>query len=252
MASREELDQLTSVQRDLSSRAKAELGQIVESLWGLGDPALIRDALLDVVPGLAARYGEIASAVALEWFEGVYGMDPLMAAAGDLVTIRKEVRWAAGALWKTNPADAVGPLLVILDKFVKKPASDTVIASAEHNGLRWVRVPQGEKTCAFCLMLASRGAQIITSPGDWTYKSKGSGGWLSKSDRGDRFHGDCDCKVMPIRDNESMPRGYDPDRLYSMYSGAASAAGSRTDTAEILANFRRMYPDAVTDAVHIH
>ena len=76
---------------------------------------------------------------------------------------------------------------------------------------RFARVPQGEKTCDFCLMLASRGPVYLTAE---------SAGALTK------YHSGCDCKVIPfwgtVADGPSRRRGmsiegYDPDALYKQY-----------------------------------
>lgn len=78
---------------------------------------------------------------------------------------------------------------------------------------RFARVPQGEKTCDFCLMLASRGPVYLTAESAGAYT---------------KFHAHCDCKVVPfwdtVKDGFSRRRGrgmsiegYDPDALYKQY-----------------------------------
>ena len=67
---------------------------------------------------------------------------------------------------------------------------------------RWARVPHG-KTCAWCLMLASRG---------WVYLDARSAGAARQ------WHADCDCQIVPAW-GDKIPRivGYDPDALYAQY-----------------------------------
>ena len=78
---------------------------------------------------------------------------------------------------------------------------------------RFARVPQGEKTCDFCLMLASRGPIYLTAE---------SAGAFTK------YHAHCDCKVIPFwntaehgtsrrRGVDMSIEGYDPDALYDEY-----------------------------------
>ena len=82
---------------------------------------------------------------------------------------------------------------------------------------RFARVPQGERTCDFCIMLASRGP---------VYYDEESAGAFTK------FHTHCDCKVVPVwdtyvvrgEDGHYMGRrgrtryeGYDPDAYYDQY-----------------------------------
>lgn len=59
----------------------------------------------------------------------------------------------------------------------------------DHN-LRWARVPTGEYTCAFCLVLASRGA---------VYHSESSA-QLNGFD-----HDGCDCLIVPVYDEDDYP-----------------------------------------------
>lgn len=82
---------------------------------------------------------------------------------------------------------------------------------------RFARVPQGETTCDFCIMLASRGP---------VYYTEESAGAFTK------FHLHCDCKIVPFwdtyvvrgADGHYMGRrgrtsyeGYDPDAYYERY-----------------------------------
>ena len=63
--------------------------------------------------------------------------------------------------------------------------NETIIANVGRDrdgGAMFARVPTGTETCAFCLMLASRGAVYHTrkTAGEWRH-----------------FHRGCDCKVVP-------------------------------------------------------
>lgn len=55
-------------------------------------------------------------------------------------------------------------------------------AERDPAGVRWARMPIGE-TCAWCLMLASRGAVYLSE------ESAGSGG---------HFHAQCDCQIVAV------------------------------------------------------
>lgn len=76
---------------------------------------------------------------------------------------------------------------------------------------KFARVPQGEKTCDFCIMLASRGPVYLTEE---------SAGAFTK------FHTNCDCKVVPFwgksgkggwKSRGMTVEGYDPDRYFAQY-----------------------------------
>lgn len=218
----------------LSGSAKAQLRAFFDSL-DLSKPDLARDALLEFLPALASQYGDAAAAVAAEWFEDTVGARATLVVADTAAAAAGNVRYAAGKLWTPSPSDAFGLLATSLDKLVKQPSRDTVKASAVSNGMRYARVPRGAKTCAFCLMLASRDAVYLTR------KSAGDLG----SGLGDSYHGDCDCAVLPVKRGGPLPDGYDPDSYYEIYRAAATAAGTTSDPRAITAQIRAMYPDLV-------
>lgn len=98
---------------------------------------------------------------------------------------------------------------------------------------RWARVPRGAKTCAFCLMLASRG---------FAYLSEDAAG------RQMQYHADCDCDIVPSWGSAKL-KDYDPDKYYEMYQAAEAAAGENGDWHDALAQLRRIYHDDVKDGV---
>ena len=120
-------------------------------------------------------------------------------------------------------------------------ASDMVHAAArltgqrnvriDPSGPRWARVPMGAVTCAFCVMLASRGFE---------YSSEESAG------RGMQYHDHCDCQIVPAWGRASL-RGYDPDKYASMWRAARRDAGAGAGWRRALESMRRMYPDQLTD-----
>lgn len=95
---------------------------------------------------------------------------------------------------------------------------------------RWARVPRGSKTCAFCVMLASRG---------FAYLSEDSAG------RQMQYHNKCDCDIVPSWGSQTL-KDYDPDKFAGMYETAKDAATSG-DYRQILRQMRQMYPDQVKD-----
>lgn len=60
----------------------------------------------------------------------------------------------------------------------------------EKNSVRWARIPTGAYTCAFCLVLASRGPVYYTS----------TSAKLNGFD-----HDDCDCVCVPVYDDDNYP-----------------------------------------------
>jgi len=247
MVERDDIERFRLANADLSERVRLELDGFFHSL-DLTKPELARDALLEFMPILTDQYGAVAATMAAEWYEelransGASGRFRAVAAPGvPAEAVEAKVRFLAGHLWTPDPLAMLGGLLVAADKYVKQPSRDTMASNARREGVRFARVPTGAKTCAFCLMLASR---------DAVYASKKSAGDLG-SGHGDGYHGDCDCLVTPIRKPSDYPQGYLPDDYYAKYQAARKEAGSG-DIKDISAALRRLYPDAVNDGVHSH
>lgn len=249
MVSRELIEQHRAASSDLSELVAAELAAYFAAL-DLSRPEAARDALLEFMPLLVAEYGQVAEALAMEWYDqlrlesedpGSYlaAIPPTAAVAAEQIT--KTVRFLARQLWTPNPASMLSGLSYSADKYVKQYGRDTVAWNADREGVRFARVPTGATTCAWCLTLASR---------DAIYLSKESAGDIG-SGYGDGFHGFCDCEVVRIAKASDYPEGYLPDNYYGMYMDAREAAGSG-DIKDISAAMRRLFPDDLTDGVHTH
>jgi hypothetical protein len=184
----------------------------------------------------------------MEWYDelrpeseaaGTYiAVAPPTAAVGAEQVV-ETVRFLAGQLWTPNPAAILSGLSLAGDKYVKQFGRDTVTWNADRQGVRFARVPSGAKTCAWCLMLASR---------DAVYLSEASAKYRAD---GERYHGFCDCQPVPLGPGDVYPEGYLPNDYYDMYMIARDSAGSG-DIKDIAAALRREFPDFVTDGVHTH
>lgn len=219
MPSRREVDDLSAALRALSTRAKGDLLALWRTLPDPGDLPAVRVALERTWPELIAAYGDMSATVAADVFEAWasdLGIAPevVMVEPVDMDRANARMRWAIGT------PEQVGTLTVILDELVKQPGRSTLAKSAVASGAGWARVPHGPHTCAFCTMLASRGAVYSTA--------RTAGG------DGRKFHGECDCAVILVRDSRDFPDGYDPDALFDVYAAAAaSSRGTKGTLAEM-------------------
>lgn len=75
-------------------------------------------------------------------------------------------------------------------RHVEQAGRDTLITATARDAVAvgWARVPTGERTCAFCWMLASRGLDYATE--------QSAGG---KND----WHDGCNCSVVPVFDRDT-------------------------------------------------
>jgi hypothetical protein len=234
----------------------------------LSRPESVRDALLEFVPLLVAEYGQVASALAMEWYDqlrvesGDFGSFIVSAPPTPSITperVEAKVRYLAGQLWTPEPRTMLSGLSTATDKYVKQYGRDTIAWNAQQEGSGWARVPTGAKTCAFCLVQASR---------DAIYFSRESAGDKKGTGFGDDFHGDCDCEVVRLGSKDDYPPGYLPDDFYDMYAVGHDATKNDPEVIAFMNTLdpndknrlikgiafamRREFPDQLKDGVHAH
>ncbi len=206
------------------------------------DPAKLSQLMQQTVPQLVAKYGDVASSAAMEWYRNVsgHGYEPVMADPVEPDKVDASVRWAMGAAYDDQEdgestdsglAGAQSRLGEVVDRNVRQAGRDTLVSNAnrDRRAKGWAIVPSGT-ACAYCVMLASRGA---------TYTSEDT---AEAS-----VHAHCSCEVVP--DFGDGIDGYDPEKYYDMYESAAAQAGVDASPKDIAAEMRRMYPTQITDGV---
>lgn len=225
------------------------------------------DAVKTVYGAIIDRFGSAAASVAAETYDDLRSAQALSttfrAKAADPVPIdqvdkivesafRGEVR-----VRLREPSEAPGPDQVKvsvrttsdlpvdervttrldshLSKLVLQPARDTIAENTTADPAKptWIRVPTGETTCEFCIMLASR----ELGPNFSGYGSKHTALF---DENGDTFHKNCDCIAMPVYPGDNVheisPNMADYQDLYET---AANKAGTRSDPKKILAELRQ-------------
>ncbi|WP_327100056.1 hypothetical protein OIE68_15530 [Nocardia vinacea] len=142
-------------------------------------------------------------------------------------------------LEEPTPEEIASRLTRSSQRLIMQPARDTIVESVEGDpaDAQWARVPQGEVTCAFCLVMASRGA-VYSSRAAASQVIGRRGRTRGKRKLGDSYHDDCDCQAVPFWDDDEYPEHYDPDALYQQYTDARDAVRSG-DLKTILAELRR-------------
>lgn len=189
--------------------AEAELSTLWgEHLAGLSGAGL-RDAMDELMPALAARYGDRAAAAAAEFYmeqraasDAPGGYDAVPMAGVDHSAVAAASR---AAFAEASTRAALGALLSgQLVRHVNQAADDTIVGNARRDPAhpRWALVPHAG-ACGFCLLIASRG---------FDYRSSG---------RVARHNG-CRCTTVADfdRSNPSL-EGYDEAAAHDLYSRAA-------------------------------
>lgn len=141
----------------------------LEAFWtslNLGNPERARDALLEYIPLLVARYGESAAAVAADWYDEARAAEAVpgkfratMADSPYQDASEPLVRRAAGALFTDAPEGALLTLAATVPKYVLAASRATISLSADRDprASGWQRVASGG-ACRFCRLLAGKGA----------------------------------------------------------------------------------------------
>lgn len=210
MATRAEVEAVRQALGALSARARRDF----LAVWVTLDPTdweALRRSLATFWPELIGHYGAMSAVLASDQFVA-QAFD--IGLAGEVRAVRPvdPARAAARLRWAIGVPNQLGSILQVLDELVKQPYRSTLQHSARDAGGAWARVPSGSDTCAFCVLLASRGA---------VYESRESAQY---TENGSKYHGDCDCVPVLARSNDDLP--YDVSALSELYRDAASASES--------------------------
>ena len=166
--------------------------------------------MIDFAYGLATKYGEAAGALACEMYDNMAAYWALTSAERLVVAAAQPAPTATYA----ETAKAVygsakqSPQYIqqSVGRLVKQVAADTTLQNADRDGAQFAWIPRGD-TCAFCIMLASRG---------WQRQGKKA----MKDGHAEHIHANCDCAYAIRFSERDDVEGYDPDRYLDMYEGA--------------------------------
>lgn len=179
---------------------------------------------------LVAAYGSAAAALGADFYDSLREQaDAPRRFRADLADpvppgqAEAAARWAAGPLFGGDgPNAALEHAAGAVQRLVQQPGRDTIALNVRRDPARpgWARVPRG-KGCAFCRMLAGRGA---------VYSTREAAGHMST------YHDHCRCTATPVWRGQKLP--YDADEMEREYLGARDRAGSGSTT-KVLAQMRQ-------------
>jgi len=222
MVARTDVSVLADTLNEIVNGARRDLAEIAQALIDTPDE-MKREVMLESMYGLVSDYGDAAAVESLGWYLAVRaeavglddGFQPALPDQMPEDVVNASTRWALGELMRGEDLDkALKSLNGVLDRLVKKLGRESIVHAADSDPKkpRWARVPHGQ-TCAWCLMLASRG---------WVYLDAQSAGAARQ------WHADCDCQIVPAW-GKKTPKiaGYDPDALHAQYEAARDAVVAR-------------------------
>ena len=218
MISRNEFDAYSKAVEQIGNKAASDVESSVLN-WCSQNPAASvaekREAAKLIMEGYVQGYDDIASEFAAEWYdhraksEGVSLDQAITMAVYSPEKSDAVARYQARKLAKGGDAAFAKACGEYARNDAFRSLNETIIANVgrdKANGVRFARVTTGRETCAFCLMLASRGAVYHTRKTAGDFKS---------------FHRGCDCKVVPGFENDPLAvlvEGHDPKAILSSIS----------------------------------
>jgi hypothetical protein len=139
-----------------------------------------------------------------------------------------------------SPADAVGRLALRAVRAVENGGRRQIIRAVENDPAPhiikgWARVATGRETCAWCLMLISRGPVYLGADtaglnlDDTTAKRMIAAG-EDVSEFMEQWHDGCDCKVVPVFKTEVWPGQAAADRALELWNEATTEASKLIDS----------------------
>jgi len=200
------VDNFTAGINAISKKARKTLANLLASIDMGQDVTTVREQAVQAMQGVCGTSTQGAAMLAAEFYNGIrqYELGETIDATFDSgrepEATEGAVRAFAQKLVDGKQDEFVDACLDRADYEVKVAAAQTCVNNAKIDPKkpRFARVPSGEDTCEFCLMLASRGFVYHTE--------------VTAS----HAHANCDCRIIPSWKSEVV-EGYDPDELYALY-----------------------------------
>jgi hypothetical protein len=148
----------------------------LRAVWRqVDDVQLVQEALRDLLPAVVQAYGIAATTVAADWYDDLRDQQnidgrffAITAELDDLGT-DELAGWAVGPLYGATPDIPAARSMVEggLQRRIANAARETVVRSSleDPRAVGWQRSASGG--CAFCQMIASRGAVFTEASADF-------------------------------------------------------------------------------------
>lgn len=174
---------------------------------GMGLKDVSSEEAVNIAYAIVNKYGEASSEVACQMYEKIAkisGRRIASAVPAELPEYSEVAKAINGSLKKS----ATGQLLEsTVQRMVKQVGQDTILRNARRDGAEFAWMPDGANTCAFCIILASRG---------WQRASRAT----MNGDHADHIHANCACTFAIRFDDSTEYDGYNPSKYEEMYSDA--------------------------------
>ena len=194
----------------VSEQAKSKLVDALSRIDYTQDAETVFQAVLAVMQPACGASSDVSAYLAAEFYNGlreqfgIYdGFEAQPNSLRDPDATEGAVRAFSHDLENGKPVVSFIDLCVSrIDYETRRAANECVAHNARQDPKKpkWARVPAGLETCAWCIMLASRGFAYLSD------------------ESASHTHANCDCRVVPSWDKSSPEvQGYDPELYYDMY-----------------------------------
>lgn len=222
MATQSEIEAYQQVIDGLSTVAFAQIKALLQSLDN-PNPIAFRDALLATYPELMRPFIGSASDVAAQWYKtlrtnaGISSSFRVVPAQASVDQLEAGLRYSLSPLFQPEKfigSDVLSMLAGFSQKMIANSGRDTISETAFADPVRtgWARVPRAG-CCAFCGLLASRGAVYLSSASAGGVVGRGVDASVTAGKRGGQgkgvkargsrelqasYHDSCRCVVTPL------------------------------------------------------
>lgn len=163
------------------------------------------NALIDYAYSVSSAYGESAASIACEFYDAVAAASNANIPSAEPAPTAS-YQEVAKAIRGTGKSENIDLMANSIGRLVKMAGVDTTMQNALRDGAEWAWIPSGD-TCAFCLVLASRG---------WQKASKKA----IKGGHAEHIHANCDCTYAVRFNRETNVEGYDSTLFLNIYENA--------------------------------
>lgn len=237
MISRASFDAYCSDVESLKTRA-TEVVEKAVGAWLRANPdagvSEVREGIKDMLASIVESFDGAAATIAAEWYDesAELAHAKLPSAVTEIAYAPEQVdatvRYQVRKLIEGDRAGFATACADLVRDQVARSVNETVMANAKRDrkhGVRFARIATGSETCAFCYMLASRGA---------VYHNRKTAGEFK------HFHRHCDCKVVPGFEDDPLAvlvEGHDPsvmaDRMYEIEQQTGLSFANKSDLSRI-------------------
>lgn len=245
---------------DLTTLAFSDIEVLVNSL-DQSDAVALREALLELLPGLVQPYLEGSADLAAVWYEELRNQTErarfqAVTAGAELNGEQLSVmtRRAMAPLFGQSDSTVFSLLTGSVQRLIANAGRDTIRTNVMQDRIRvgYGRIPK-PGCCSFCSMLASRGAVYNSASSAGAVAGRGMelgstdgrrGGQArgiqarGNQSLGDRFHDNCKCVVAPVFVGDSYYTDVRQQHEAIYRENVVTRPDQTVDTRATLANMR--------------